>query len=51
MNKWLTLVLLLATSVALALNREGALGISTGHAEIVAMIEQAMSSLEPPRPG
>jgi AcrR family transcriptional regulator len=37
----------LATSVALALNREGALGISTGHAEIIAMIEQAMASLEP----
>jgi AcrR family transcriptional regulator len=37
----------LVTSAALALNRENALGVSTGHAEVVALIEQALRDLEP----
>jgi AcrR family transcriptional regulator len=36
----------LATSVALALNREAALGVSTGHAEVEGLVEQALSALE-----
>lgn len=37
----------LATSVGLALTREAALGVSMGHAEIAAVIEQYISALEP----
>lgn len=37
----------LATSVGLALTREAALGVSMGHAEIEAVIEQFLSALEP----
>jgi AcrR family transcriptional regulator len=37
----------LATSVGLALTREAALGVSMGHAEIAAVVEQFLSALEP----
>ena len=37
----------LATSVGLALTREAALGVTMGHAEIAAVIEQYISALEP----
>jgi len=37
----------LATSVGLALTREAALGISMGHGEVAAVIEQFISALEP----
>ncbi|CAN7604462.1 helix-turn-helix domain containing protein [Phenylobacterium sp. LjRoot219] len=37
----------LATSVALALTREAALGVSMGHAEVEALIEQFITALEP----
>jgi AcrR family transcriptional regulator len=37
----------LATSAALALTRESAIGISMGHAEVQALIEQSVAALEP----
>lgn len=37
----------LATSAALALNREAALGVSLGHAEIEQLIAQSLSAFEP----
>jgi AcrR family transcriptional regulator len=37
----------LATSAALALNRESAIGASMGHAEIQVLIEQSLAALEP----
>jgi AcrR family transcriptional regulator len=40
-------VTFLATSVALALTREAELGVTTGHPEIEAIIEQCLSALEP----
>ncbi|MEJ5978835.1 helix-turn-helix domain-containing protein [Novosphingobium sp. PS1R-30] len=38
---------LLATSVALSLSREQQLGVNSGHAEIMTVIEQFLTSLEP----
>lgn len=38
---------LLATSVALSLTREDDLGIRTGHAEVMAVIEKFLSEVEP----
>jgi AcrR family transcriptional regulator len=38
---------LLATSVALALNREAAIGVTTGHAEIEKLADELLASLEP----
>jgi AcrR family transcriptional regulator len=40
-------VAFLATSVALAFNREAALGVTTGHAEVEALIERTLAGLEP----
>jgi len=40
-------VALLATSVALAMNREATLGIFTGHAELERLINDALEALEP----
>jgi AcrR family transcriptional regulator len=37
----------LASSAALALIRESAIGVSMGHAEVVALIRQAVAALEP----
>lgn len=37
----------LATSAALAMNREAALGVSMGHAEIEQLIAQSLSAFEP----
>ncbi len=37
----------LATSAALALTRESALGVSMGHAEVLALIRQSITALEP----
>lgn len=36
----------LASSAALALNREGALGISMGHAEVLSLLTQSLARLE-----
>lgn len=41
---------MLATSVALALTREAELGISTGHNEIMTVIGDFLSEVEPPEP-
>lgn len=38
---------LMATSIALAVTREAQLGISTGHAELEALIADALAKLEP----
>ncbi len=38
---------IIATSVALTLNREGAIGVRTGHAEITATINSLIDALEP----
>jgi hypothetical protein len=40
-------VTLMATSIALALNREAQLGVSTGHAETEQLIRDALAALEP----
>jgi hypothetical protein len=43
----------MATSIALALNRESQLGVSMGHREVERVMSDALSSLEPvapPRP-
>jgi AcrR family transcriptional regulator len=37
----------LASSAALALTREGAIGLSMGHAEVLALIGQSIAELEP----
>jgi AcrR family transcriptional regulator len=46
-------ITLMATSIALALNRESQLGVSMGHREVERVMSEALSSLEPvapPRP-
>ena len=40
----------LATSAALALTREGAIGVSMGHAEVLELIGQSIAALEPNGP-
>lgn len=44
-------IALLATGVALAMTRESALGVDTGHASLVAMIERFLDNAEPLPPG
>jgi AcrR family transcriptional regulator len=41
---------LIATSLALALNREAELGVVTGHAEAIAAVEQFLAGCEPQGP-
>jgi hypothetical protein len=40
---------MIATSLALALNREAELGISTGHGEAIAAVEDFLAQCEPER--
>lgn len=40
---------LIATSLALALNREAELGVSTGHSEAIAAVEEFLAQCEPQR--
>jgi AcrR family transcriptional regulator len=45
-----TAMTLLATSVALALNREAAIGVTAGHDEILTLVEDLLGALEPVSP-
>ncbi|MDE8651596.1 TetR/AcrR family transcriptional regulator [Novosphingobium album (ex Liu et al. 2023)] len=44
-------IAIFATSAALSLHREAALGIATGHAEVLRVIEDTIARLDPPDQG